>query len=132
MGIMRCYVLTAGMLVSIAAAQQQGTNVVPPAATNSAVRRALTSMAIPPRIELKPAAKVCAIPLIETRGTTTNDPIAHPHLAPDTDPKMVVAPPAPACTKPAATYFRKPLAPPRRLQRLDPLYPPVHILPPFR
>jgi hypothetical protein len=42
----------------------------------------------------------CAVPLMETRGTETNDRIAQAPRLPDIDPNMAHPPPIPACSKP--------------------------------
>jgi hypothetical protein len=88
----------------------QPANAVPKESLNDALRRAfsagsgltnpLPQMRTPTRLSGVPQnleAQACAIPLLETRGTETNDRIAHPPSAPSIDPTMVHAPPLPAC-----------------------------------
>jgi hypothetical protein len=113
---MRCYLVLVGTLfgVTAALAQQTGPNVVPNGAINGAVRRAFQFPVIPPpgpikttfraplvanraTINLLKPAPICAIPLLEAKGTPTHDHINM--RAPDTqiDPRMARAPAVPAC-----------------------------------
>ena len=118
---MRSYVIVAGALFSVVAAVAQvpGPNVVPNEAINGAVWRALALPVIPPVTGSKTvfraplvngpqtvlmAPEICAVPLVETRGTPTNDRIAGRVPDPRIDPKMAVAPRIPACPSiPAAS-----------------------------
>jgi hypothetical protein len=110
--------LAAGFLSSffLAFGQQaelNGGNAVPQENLNRVLQRAFTPgigsgiprLLLPVPTLLPPApqalkSKVCAVPLLETRGKETNDPIAHPTPAPLIDPKIAHAPPVPACPKP--------------------------------
>jgi hypothetical protein len=106
------YALAAGLLssFSLAFAQQAELkpdpgNAVPQENLNRALQRALApwNNSGAPRLLLAGPvleSKACAVPLLETGGTETNDPIAHAVPAPSIDPKMVHAPPIPACPKP--------------------------------
>jgi hypothetical protein len=114
------YVVAAGLLSGgfLAIGQQaevnaEPGNTVPEESLSRALKRALaprnglSTPTLPMRAlrQLPPApsgqgAKVCAVPLLETRGTETKDRIAHPAAAPSIDSKMVHAPPVPACRKP--------------------------------
>jgi hypothetical protein len=106
----------AGTLLGVAAAlaQQTGPNVVPNGAINGALRRAFQFPVIPPPGPIKTTfraplvanrtamnlikpAPVCAIPLLEAKGTPTHDQINV--RAPEThiDPQMAKAPRVPAC-----------------------------------
>lgn len=124
---MRCYLITAGTLLSVAVAlaQQTGSNlsppdgvspnVVPQGVLNGAVYRALLPPTIPPAPKTGPPAvfrvqpkniilnsKVCSIPLLEARTKPTNDRIARSTKKPGgqpIDPKIVLPPPAPPCPK---------------------------------
>jgi hypothetical protein len=112
---MRCYMVLAGTLFSVAAAlaQQTGPNVVPNGAINGAVRRALHLPVIPPpgpvrttfsaplianrNINLIEPAPLCAIPLLEAKPAPTNDRIDGHTPDPHIDPRMAKAPRVPAC-----------------------------------
>lgn len=79
-------------------------NAVPQESLNRALRRALTpwnGSGAPRQLVPGPVleSRVCAVPLLETRGTETNDPIAHAAPAPFIDPKIVHGPTIPACPK---------------------------------
>jgi hypothetical protein len=110
--------IVTGTLLSVAAvfSQQAGpapepNNIVPKEALDAAIYRALSSEAHPyppplvrgqkpTRFSLPPLhANVCAIPLLEAPVKPTHDGISRLKVAPRIDPKIVAAPPAPACPK---------------------------------
>ena len=107
-GKMRCYVIAAAALLSVAAAF--GQNVVPQSAINGAVQRALSLQAqkfhpLPlvagqkPIVFIEPGPRqgVCAIPLLAAPIQPAHDRIAHSGLAPQIDPKMARRSGAPPC-----------------------------------
>ena len=104
---MRYPLVLAITLFGVVAAQQgpAPTNVVPRQNMNTAVRRALTSAKDPRAMtgqqifRKAPMPKVCAIPLLEARKTETHDRIDGAPANPAIDPKMVVAPAVPACSR---------------------------------
>jgi hypothetical protein len=105
----RYYFIALTLLLGVAAsfAQQPGSNVVPKEALNGAILRALNSPTLPPLTTtprlfraappVEKFASACAVRLLETPGTPTNDKMAYPGPSPAIDPHMAVAPPIPAC-----------------------------------
>jgi hypothetical protein len=108
---MRCYVvLMAGALFGVAGtlAQEAGssvTNVIPEEAMKGAIFRAVSAPKVPQPLTTRPStfrispttSNVCAIPLLEARGTPTHDRIEIKGQLQRIDPKMALAPRVPAC-----------------------------------